>query len=160
HVTDTGRFKPFATYVALIAEARRQAPRRFRWRPPPYEFERRKLPIDLLCGGPAIRRAVERGASLPAVERTWRAGPALPARPPPSLRILPPRRPEGMVCGRRMSGRRSPDVPGAAPRLLEDTQAGGLTLYRRNFEGPERLAAMLARLEGALGRRLLVATDH
>jgi beta-N-acetylhexosaminidase len=32
--------------------------------------------------------------------------------------------------------------------------------YRRNFETPERLARLLARLEDALGRRLLVATDH
>ena len=38
--------------------------------------------------------------------------------------------------------------------------AGGLILYRRNFEGPERLAALLTQLESALGRRLLVTTDH
>jgi uncharacterized protein YbbC (DUF1343 family) len=73
HVTDPARFKPFATYVALIAEARRQAPRHFRWRRPPYEFERRKLPIDLLCGGEGIRRAIEQGTSLARLERGWRA---------------------------------------------------------------------------------------
>src|SRR5262249_8153329 len=56
HVTEPARFKPFATYLALIAEARRQS-RLFRWRQPPYEFERKKLPIDLLCGGDRIRRA-------------------------------------------------------------------------------------------------------
>jgi uncharacterized protein YbbC (DUF1343 family) len=72
HVTDAARFKPFATYLALIAEARRQAPRDFRWRPPPYEFERKKLPIDLLCGGDGIRRAIERGASPGSLERGWR----------------------------------------------------------------------------------------
>src|SRR5713226_7631982 len=33
-------------------------------------------------------------------------------------------------------------------------------LYRRNFESPERLLRLLERLETALGRRLLVATDH
>jgi len=33
-------------------------------------------------------------------------------------------------------------------------------LYRRNFETPERLARLLTGLEDALGRRLLVATDH
>jgi uncharacterized protein YbbC (DUF1343 family) len=73
HVTDAGRFRPFATYLAVIGEARRQAPRDFRWRPPPYEFERRKLPIDLLCGGQHIRRALERGVALSALERSWRA---------------------------------------------------------------------------------------
>src|SRR5713101_7661680 len=72
HVTDAARFKPFATYLALIAEARRQAPRHFRWRRPPYEFERVRLPMDLLCGGPAIRRALERGVPLARLETSWR----------------------------------------------------------------------------------------
>jgi uncharacterized protein YbbC (DUF1343 family) len=80
HVTDPDRFKPFAAYLALIAEARRQAPRHFRWRRPPYEFERRRLPIDLLCGGDGIRRAVERGVGIARLEAGWRAGLARFAR--------------------------------------------------------------------------------
>jgi uncharacterized protein YbbC (DUF1343 family) len=72
HVTDPRRFKPVATYLALIAEARRQSPRHFKWRKPPYEFEWRKLPIDLLGGGPSIRRAVERGAARSSLEASWR----------------------------------------------------------------------------------------
>jgi uncharacterized protein YbbC (DUF1343 family) len=71
HVTDAERFRSFATYLALIGEARRQS-RRFRWRRPPYEFERRRLPIDLLCGGDAIRRTIERGRPLGRLERAWR----------------------------------------------------------------------------------------
>jgi len=80
HVTDPDRFKPFAAYLALIAEARRQTPRHFRWRRPPYEFERRRLPIDLLCGGDGIRRAVERGVGIARLEAGWRAGLARFAR--------------------------------------------------------------------------------
>jgi uncharacterized protein YbbC (DUF1343 family) len=72
HVTDAERFKPVASYLALLAEARKQAPRHFKWRKPPYEFERRKLPIDLLGGGPTMRRAVERGAPLKRLEASWR----------------------------------------------------------------------------------------
>jgi uncharacterized protein YbbC (DUF1343 family) len=72
HVTDANRFKPVATYLALLAEARKQAPRHFKWRKPPYEFERRKLPIDLLGGGPSMRQAVERGAPLRRLEASWR----------------------------------------------------------------------------------------
>ena len=72
HVTDPHRFRPVATYLAAIAEARRQAPRRFRWRKPPYEFERRRLPIDLLGGGPSLRRAIERGAAQAGLEASWR----------------------------------------------------------------------------------------
>ncbi len=71
HLTDPARFKPFATYLAVIVEARRQS-RLFRWRRPPYEFEMRRLPIDLLCGGDGIRRAIERGVPLGRLERSWR----------------------------------------------------------------------------------------
>lgn len=72
HVTDRARFKPFLTGLALVAAARALAPRAFAWRRPPYEFERRKLPFDILCGTDAIRRDLERGRPLPAIERGWR----------------------------------------------------------------------------------------
>jgi uncharacterized protein YbbC (DUF1343 family) len=42
HVTDAHGFKPFLTALAIIASARAQAPRRFAWRRPPYECERRR----------------------------------------------------------------------------------------------------------------------
>src|SRR2546426_2561517 len=45
-------------------------------------------------------------------------------------------------------------------RLFKDTRAAGLILYRRNFQSPAGLLWLLESLEGALGRRLLVATDH
>lgn len=77
HVTEAARFRPFATYLALVAEARRQGGRAFRWRRPPYEFEWRRWPFDLLAGGPAIRRAIERGVPLARLEAAWR--PALAA---------------------------------------------------------------------------------
>lgn len=71
HVTDARRFRPYRTGLALLAVARRQAPRRFAWRRPPYEFERRRLPIDLLAGTDRIRRALERGVSVARLERSW-----------------------------------------------------------------------------------------
>ncbi len=77
HVTDRAAFTPFLAGLALIAIARRQAPRRFSWKRPPYEFERRRLPIDILCGTDAIRRAIERGVAPAALPRTWQGGLAL-----------------------------------------------------------------------------------
>jgi len=71
HVTNAARFKPFLTGLAEIAVARRLAPRGFAWRRPPYEFEKRRMPIDILCGTDAIRKAIERGTPLAAVERAW-----------------------------------------------------------------------------------------
>lgn len=65
------------------------------------------------------------------------------------------------LVGRRlMIGLPGPDLTPADVSLFRDTGAGGLILYRRNFETPERLRALIAGLEEALGRRLLVATDH
>jgi beta-N-acetylhexosaminidase len=67
---------------------------------------------------------------------------------------------EEMVGRQLMFGLPGPDATDADVRLFEDTKAGGIMLYRRNFETPERLARLLTRLENALGRRLLIATDH
>jgi uncharacterized protein YbbC (DUF1343 family) len=71
HVTDAARFKPFLTGLAEIAVARRLAPRGFAWRRPPYEFEKRLLPIDILCGTDVVRRAIESRTPLAAIERAW-----------------------------------------------------------------------------------------
>jgi uncharacterized protein YbbC (DUF1343 family) len=80
HVTDWDRFRPYATYLALIIEARRQAPRGFRWKRPPYEFQWGKRPIDLICGTDRIRRDIERGAPLSRMEASWRSDLAAFAR--------------------------------------------------------------------------------
>jgi uncharacterized protein YbbC (DUF1343 family) len=73
HVTDRARFKPYLTSLGMIAVARRSAPRAFAWKRPPYEFERRRLPIDILCGTDRIRDAIERGTPLSRIEAGWRA---------------------------------------------------------------------------------------
>src|SRR3989442_8901046 len=44
--------------------------------------------------------------------------------------------------------------------LFKETRAAGLIVYRRNFDSPAGLLRLLGSLEGALGRRLLVPTDH
>src|SRR3989338_4879164 len=45
-------------------------------------------------------------------------------------------------------------------RHFQETHAGGLVLYRINFESPEQLRKLISDLEAALGQRLLVCTDH
>lgn len=45
-------------------------------------------------------------------------------------------------------------------RLFRDTRAGGLILYRRNFESPRQLRRLVSGLEEALERRLLIFLDH
>jgi beta-N-acetylhexosaminidase len=65
-----------------------------------------------------------------------------------------------LVGDRLMIGLPGPLLRAEDVRLFRDTRAGGLILYRRNFESPEQLRALLTGLENALGRRLLVSTDH
>jgi beta-N-acetylhexosaminidase len=45
-------------------------------------------------------------------------------------------------------------------RHFQELHAGGLILYRINFESPAQLKKLIADLEEALGRRLLVTADH
>ncbi len=44
--------------------------------------------------------------------------------------------------------------------LFRKTHAGGLILFKRNFESAEGLRKLISDLETALGRRLLVMVDH
>ena len=67
---------------------------------------------------------------------------------------------EDLVGERLMIGLPGATVADANIRLFTDTRAAGLILYRRNFTSPSQLLETLGQLESALGRRLLVATDH
>ena len=67
---------------------------------------------------------------------------------------------ESMVGRQLIVGLPGPDATDDDLRLLRDIHAGGLMLYRRNFETPERFLRFIARLEEGLGRRLLITTDH
>lgn len=64
HVTDRETFRPVRTAVALLRAAREVAPDDFGWRPPPYEYEERLMPVDILWGHPGLREGVDRGASV------------------------------------------------------------------------------------------------
>ena len=67
---------------------------------------------------------------------------------------------EDLVGRRLVFGLVGPDLTDTDVRLFRDTHAGGIMLYRRNFETPERFRALIDGLEEALGRRLLITTDH
>jgi len=52
HVTDRDTFRPFQTGIEIIRVIRNLYPDQFEWKQPPYEYEREKLPIEVLLGGP------------------------------------------------------------------------------------------------------------
>jgi uncharacterized protein YbbC (DUF1343 family) len=70
-VNDPESFRPFAAYLTLIREARRQSGDAFEWRTEAYEFETSRLAIDLLLGRSDLRPLLESGARLEAMQRLW-----------------------------------------------------------------------------------------
>ena len=55
------------TAVEMIDEFRRQDPKQFAWRDPPYEYEHDKMPIDILYGSSRLRECDRiRGHYVPA----------------------------------------------------------------------------------------------
>ena len=62
HITNAQAFRPYRTTLTLLAAARAANPAEFAWRPPPYEYETTRMPIDILTGGSALREALDAGA--------------------------------------------------------------------------------------------------
>jgi uncharacterized protein YbbC (DUF1343 family) len=71
HVTDPEGFRPYLTTLWILHEVREEWGDRLAWREPPYEFESRRLPIDLLLGDPLLRHGLEQGRSPEELETAW-----------------------------------------------------------------------------------------
>ena len=52
HVLDRDKFRPFKTGVEIIKRIRQIHGDQFQWKQPPYEYEWKRLPIEVLIGGP------------------------------------------------------------------------------------------------------------
>ena len=74
HVLDRRVFRPVETGVALVAEIRRADPARFAWRQPPYEYERVRMPIDILAGSADLRSEIEAATPVNTIARAWQPG--------------------------------------------------------------------------------------
>lgn len=74
HVTDRRAFRPVLTAIAALAAVRELWPAALRWREPPYEYETRKLPIDILAGGPGLREGIAAGRPPQEIVAAWEAG--------------------------------------------------------------------------------------
>jgi uncharacterized protein YbbC (DUF1343 family) len=72
HVSDPGRYLPYLTALAILQAVAAEHGDRFAWKQPPYEYVTDRLPIDILTGDPAVRAAIEGGADLRALARSWR----------------------------------------------------------------------------------------
>jgi uncharacterized protein YbbC (DUF1343 family) len=72
HVTKREIFRPFKTGVAVIKAVYELYPKHFKWKQPPYEYETRKMPVDILAGTDRLRKDIENGRSLEQMEEWWK----------------------------------------------------------------------------------------
>jgi uncharacterized protein YbbC (DUF1343 family) len=63
---DHARFRPWRLMAAAFKAWRRLQPDAELWRDFPYEYERDRLAIDLINGGPLLRQWVDDAAATPA----------------------------------------------------------------------------------------------
>ena len=62
-MTDPHIFKSVRTTVEILKITRELAPKEFAWRQPPYEYEEKLLPVDILWGSSDLRNGIDKGKS-------------------------------------------------------------------------------------------------
>jgi len=76
HVLDPHIYRPYFTTIALLraileTETHQE---QFEWKKPPYEYEYKKMPIDMILGDPSLRNEIEEGVDLFQIKENWLLG--------------------------------------------------------------------------------------
>jgi uncharacterized protein YbbC (DUF1343 family) len=72
-VVDRRAFEPVLAYFAILREVRKQYGTKLRWNDPPYEYETKKLPIDILAGNGWLRKSIDGQDSIAEVRERMMA---------------------------------------------------------------------------------------
>jgi len=64
HILDKKRFRPYLVSLAILYSIIQTSQKDFKWKSPPYEYEFKKLPIDLIIGNKKLRENLERGTNF------------------------------------------------------------------------------------------------
>ena len=64
HIIDKKRMNSFQTGLTLLKEIRDSYPDQFKWKSPPYEYEEKLMPIDLIAGTDRVRKLIDKGEDL------------------------------------------------------------------------------------------------
>ena len=73
HVTDPNAYRPYTASLALLQGIIRLYPDQFEWKPPPYEYENIRMPIDLIIGDGHIRQRIEALEPLETLAEEWQS---------------------------------------------------------------------------------------
>jgi uncharacterized protein YbbC (DUF1343 family) len=71
HPRDPRLFKPYLTSLTIMEVLMAMYPGKEWFRPPPYEYEYERLPMDLILGDRAVREGLEAGKSARELEAGW-----------------------------------------------------------------------------------------
>ncbi|HPJ68400.1 MAG TPA: DUF1343 domain-containing protein [Desulfobacteraceae bacterium] len=71
HVLDRNSFQPYLTSIGLLRAVMKIHEQDFEWKDPPYEYEFKKKPIDLIMGDVSIRNELESGTALSIIKEKW-----------------------------------------------------------------------------------------
>ncbi len=72
HVIDLDSFMPYRTSLCLLQASLLLYPDSFEYKQPPYEYEFKKLPMDLILGNQVVRKQLEAGMPIDEIEDTWK----------------------------------------------------------------------------------------
>jgi len=73
HVTDPVKYRPYATTLMLLSAVLACHGDAFEWKPPPYEYEHERMPIDLILGDGELRRRIEQQVQVADIARDWQS---------------------------------------------------------------------------------------
>lgn len=71
HVADPGEFRPYRLALRLLQAVMATSGEAFQWKPPPYEYEFERLPMDLILGDRQVRTRLAAGEPVAEIERGW-----------------------------------------------------------------------------------------
>ncbi len=72
HVSKPQTFRSYRLSLALFQALFQLYPEEFAYKQPPYEYEYDLLPMDLILGDQKLRQALEKGAHIIELERSWK----------------------------------------------------------------------------------------
>lgn len=71
HVTNPVTFRPYITSLKILQAVLYYHSTEFQWKAPPYEYEYKRMPIDLIIGNQEIRKRIESFEPLDQIESSW-----------------------------------------------------------------------------------------
>ncbi len=73
HVLDPHIYQPYLTSIALLRAVMEIHRDDFEWKRPPYEYENKKKPIDIIMGDSSLRHDLRVGVPLSIIKEKWQA---------------------------------------------------------------------------------------